>query len=91
MTGTAYQQREDQTMMDIRPAIFIFALCIARDRGAANDAEAKAYLAKHPELLIEAELTLRRSPGVRRLAMQWRANAEAELREVRAERRRQSR
>jgi hypothetical protein len=50
-------------MMDLRPAIFIFALCAARDRGCANDAEAKAYLAAHPELLREAELTLRRDCG----------------------------
>jgi hypothetical protein len=45
-----------------------------------------ASLAEHPELLIEAALTLRRAPGIRRMAQQWRANAEAELAQGRAER-----
>jgi hypothetical protein len=84
MTGTAYQQPENQTMMDLRPAIRMFALCAAaRTVGWAN---AAAHVADHPELLREAELQLRRAPGVRRIAKQWRSDAEAELRENRAKR-----
>ena len=36
-------------MMDLRPTIYMFALIAARARGAADDAEAKDYVAKHPE------------------------------------------
>jgi hypothetical protein len=53
-------------MMDLRPVIQMFALCAAAR--AVGWAEAKAHLAEHPELLIEAELTLRRAPGIRRMA-----------------------
>jgi hypothetical protein len=76
---------ENRTMMDLRPAIRMFALLAAQktlaERGEPSDSEtAKAYVAEHPELLREAELQLRRAPGVRQIAKQWRANAEAELR-----------
>jgi hypothetical protein len=47
---------------------------------------AREHLAQHPELLLEAERQLRQSPGIRRLGKQWRAAAEAELRQNRAER-----
>jgi len=68
-------------MMDLRPAIRLFALLAAQKALGNSDSEtAKAYVADHPELLREAELQLRRAPGVRQIAKQWRANAEAELR-----------
>jgi hypothetical protein len=69
-------------MMDLRPAIQMFALCAAAR--AVGWASAREQLAAHPELLIEAERQLRQAPGVRRLAKQWRSDAEAELRENRA-------
>jgi hypothetical protein len=75
-------------MMDLRPAIRLFALLAAQKTLGVSDIEtAKAYVAEHPELLREAELQLRRAPGVRQIAKQWRANAEAELRKNRTNRR----
>jgi hypothetical protein len=71
-------------MIDLRSAIRMFALCAAAR--AVGWGCAREHLAKHPELLLEAELTLRRAPGMRQIAKQWRASAEAELRENRAER-----
>jgi hypothetical protein len=71
-------------MMDLRPAIRMFALCAAAR--AVGWGSAREHLAQHPELLIEAELQLRRAPGIRRMAQQWRAAAEAELAQGRAER-----
>lgn len=81
---------------DLRPAIRMFALMAAqqalRDQGLCDSADAaKDYVAQHPALLREAELTLRRAPGIRRIAKQWRSDAEAELRENRAERARTNR
>jgi hypothetical protein len=68
-------------MIDLRPAIRVFALLAAKKALGVSDIEAaKAYVAEHPELLREAELQLRRAPGIRQIAKQWRANAEAELR-----------
>jgi hypothetical protein len=76
-------------MMDLRPAIRLFALLAAQKGLGNSDIEtAKAYVADHPELLREAELQLRRAPGVRQIAKQWRANAEAELRQLRHSKRR---
>jgi hypothetical protein len=66
-------------MMDLRPAIRMFALCTAAR--AVGWGCAREYLAQHPELLRDAERKLRQSPGLRRIARQWRAAAEAELRE----------
>jgi hypothetical protein len=74
----------DRKAIDLRPMIHTFALSAAAR--TVGWAEAKAYLAQHPELLLEAERQLRQSPGLRRLAKQWRADAEAELRQNRAER-----
>jgi hypothetical protein len=75
-------------MMDLRPAIRMFALCAAAR--AVGWGWAREHLANHPELLREAELQLRQAPGIRRMVQQWRANAEAELRENRAAKRRRS-
>jgi hypothetical protein len=69
--------------------IHFFALDLAqkalRERKLPSDSEAaKAYLAENPQLLIDAELTLRQAPGMRLLAKRWREAAEAGLRENRA-------
>lgn len=69
-------------MIDLRHSIRFFALDAAsaalRAEGldACLDA-AKAYLAEHPELLRDAELTLRASPVVRQMAKRWREEAAA--------------
>ena len=50
--------------MDLRPAIRMFALSAARAAGAKSDAEAKAYLGKHPKLLREADAIVVDDQGV---------------------------
>jgi hypothetical protein len=46
----------------------------------ASQEAAAAHVAQHPELLRQAELTLRRSPVIRQLAAKWRAAVVEELR-----------
>jgi hypothetical protein len=74
----------DRRAIDLRPMIHTFALSAAAS--VVGWGCAREHLAQHPELLLEAERKLRQSPGLRRLAAQWRADAEAELRQNRAER-----
>jgi hypothetical protein len=74
----------DRRAIDLRPMIHTFALSTAaRTVGWGC---AREHLAQHPELLLEAERQLRQAPGLRRIAAQWRAAAEASLAQGRAER-----
>jgi hypothetical protein len=96
MTAQPYQQPKDQTMINLRPMIHWIALGLAqqalREQGLNDTAEAaKAYLAATPGLLRQAELQLRRAPGIRKLAAQWRADRESELAQSRADKLRSSR
>jgi hypothetical protein len=82
-------------MMDLRPMIHWIALGLAqqalREQGLNDTAEAaKAYLAATPELLRDAELTLRAAPGMRQAAAKWREDREAELAQSRADKLRSS-